>query len=240
MIDSIKDIKDFYVLGLPIQTDIGYCHFIKVKEYPNYFHDLHLFSLSKDEMIYQFVKINENGELDNFINQIKKMTLFELSTSLPELRSAYFNVFTKVFQSEDVLGLIDEDNFYYYRNLIMRMNVLKEEKINPNPEIQKALERSKRVKARENGIITFADMVTSVVGFNGLSYKDINEFTIYQLHMTFYRIAKIKNYDYAVIAATVSSDAKIESWSKHIDLFEDEKHAYTYEQFRNVKKIIED
>lgn len=236
----MKDIPEFYILGLPIETEIGLVDFIKVKEYPDYYQELYLFSMSKEELIYRLSEVNKNGSLNELIELIKPLSLFQISTMLPDLANAYYKIFTRVFNSEDSLSKINESNFDYYRKLIMRMNVLKEEKINPNPEIQRAIERSKRLKAAEGDRITFADIVSSVVGYNGLSYKDINEFTLYQLYMTYYRIANIKNYDTSTLFATVSAEKiNIESWSKHIDLFEEEQHAFTVEQFdKKVKSVF--
>lgn len=236
----MKDIPEFYILGLPIETEIGLVDFIKVKEYPDYYQELYLFSMSKEELIYRLSEVNKNGSLNELIELIKPLSLFQISTMLPDLANAYYKIFTRVFNSEDSLSKINESNFDYYRKLIMRMNVLKEEKINPNPEIQRAIERSKRLKVAEGDRITFADIVSSVVGYNGLSYKDINEFTLYQLYMTYYRIANIKNYDTSTLFATVSAEKiNIESWSKHIDLFEEEQHAFTVEQFdKKVKSVF--
>ncbi|PAD70726.1 hypothetical protein CHH83_02665 [Bacillus sp. 7586-K] len=231
----MKNIPEFYILGRPIETDIGEINFIKVGEYPDYFSDLQMISMSKDEIIYKYSSINKNNELDDFINELKKYELFDIVTQLPEFVEPYTNIFIKVFNNEDILPLINKDNFNDIRTTILLMNCQKEDKINPNPEIQKALERSRRVKNQENGNIAFSDIVTSIVGFNGLTYDNINNMTIYQLYMTYYRIAQIKGYDTSTLFATVSTEKiNIESWSKHIDLFEEEKHVISHEQFKKT------
>lgn len=235
----MKDIKDFYILGLPIDTDIGQCEFIKVKEYPDYFADLQIMSLNKLHIIYKYRELNKNHELDELINELEKLTLFEIVTGIPEIQMAYYRVFLKVFGNEEVLYKINNKNFDYYRKLVMDMNCIKEEIINPNPEIQRFIEKSKRVKQQESDSLTFADIVSSVVGFNGLSYKDINEMTVYQLYMTFHRIAQIKGYDTSTLFATVSTEKiKIESWCKHINLFEEEKYAIEYNKFKQTTGSI--
>lgn len=229
----MKDIKEFYILGNPIETEIGKCEFLKVKEYPDYFFDLQNLSMSKDEIIYQYNAINKTGELTELIDELKKVSLYEIVTHIPNFKQSYYRLFSKVFETEENIKLINNDNFPYVRKLIMGMNFQKEDLINPNPEIQRAIERSRRVKSQEQGQLKFADIVSSVVGFNGLSYKDINEFTIYQLYMTYFRIAQIKNYDTTTLFATVSSEKiKIESWSKHIDPFEEEKHFVSQSEFK--------
>jgi len=229
----MQDIKEFYILGEPIETEIGKFEFLKVKEYPNYFIDLQTVSLSKDKIIIKYGEINKSGDLDEFLNELKQCSLYEIVTQIPELNQSYSNLMLKLLNNEDGIKLVNSENFDYVRNLVMEMNFQKEEKVNPNLEIQRAIERSRRVKSQDSENLEFVDIVSSMVGFNGLSYKDINEFTIYQLYMTYYRIAQIKNYDTSTLFATVSPDKiKIDSWSKHINPFEDEKHFVSQDEFK--------
>jgi hypothetical protein len=230
----MMDAKEFYILGLPIDTEIGECHFLKVKEYPDYFMDLQIVSMSKEQLIYKYSQINKDGTLTEFINNLSQLSLYEIVINLPELQGSYYRLFAKVFNGEEKMNKIHQDNFNYYRKLVMTMNCVKEEVINPNPEIQRAIERSKRVKAADGEKLEFADIVTSVVGYNGLTYQNINEFTMYQLYMTYHRIAQIKNYDTSALFATVSDKVTVDSWSKHIDLFEEEKHFVEHEKFKKT------
>lgn len=235
----MKDIKEFYILGEPIETEIGSCEFLKVKEYPDYFFDLQTLSMGKDEIIHKFIEMNKSGDMDDLIDELKKSSLYEIVTHISNFKDSYYRLLLKVFETEESIKLINNNNFDYIRGLIMDMNFQKEDKINPNPEIQRAIERSRRVKAQEREQLKFADIISSVVGFNGLSYKDINEFTIYQLYMTYFRIAQIKNYDTSTLFATVSSEKiKIESWSKHIDPFEEEDHGLSKDQVKQKSKNL--
>lgn len=228
----MKDIKEFYILGLPIETEIGSCNFLKVKEYPDYFMDLQIVALTKNHVISKYSEINKDGSLADFIVGLHQSSLFEIAHGIPEIKEAYNRLFLKLFGSE-VFEEVSQKTFPYYRKLVMTINCLKEEEINPNPEIQRAIERSKRVKAMESEKLEFSDIVTSVVGYNGLTYANINDFSIYQLYMTYYRIAQFKNFDTSTLFATVSADkVKIESWSKHINLFEEEKHFLTESEFK--------
>jgi hypothetical protein len=227
----MMDIKEFYILGLPINTDIGECQFIKVKEYPDCFMDLQVVSLTKLHLINKYSEINKDGSLNEFIEEMKKYDLFDLVFTIRELQESYIRLFSKVFNNDKSILKITKDNFAYYRKLIMEMNCMKEDVINPNPEIQRAIERSKRVKANESEKLEFHDIVSSVVAHSGLTYQEINEFTIYELYMTYYRIAQIKNYDTSTLFATVSDKVKVDSWSKHIDMFADEKHFVSQDKF---------
>lgn len=228
------DIKEFYILGLPIETEIGNCHFLKVKEYPDHFFDLQVVALTKNHIISKYNDLNKDGFLNEFIEELHKVDLFEIVIGIPEIRQSYIKLFEKVF-NDNAFERVDKENFTYFRNLVMTMNCLKEEKVNPNPEIQRAIERSRRVKSREGEKLEFADIVTSVVGHNGLTYDAINNFTIFQLYMTYYRIAQFKNYDTSTLFATVAADkVKIDSWSKHINLFEEEKHVLSHDEFKKT------
>lgn len=221
--------KEFYILGLPIETELGLVRFLKVREYPEYFGDLRIMSLNKNSLIYSYSQMNKTGSFIRLIEEIKKCnSLLEIVASIPELSIAYSRIFSKVFIEET--PNLTEENFEYYRKLVLQMNCVKEEIVNPNPEIQKAIERSKRVKSQESEPIQFADIVTSVAAFSALSYEKINELTLYQLYMTFYRIGHFKNYDTTALFATVTDKVKIENWSKSIDLFEEEKHAMTKDE----------
>lgn len=238
------DLKEFYILGLPIQTVLGSCHFLKVKEYPEYFFDLQTVSLTKSHLINKYSEINKkikDPQLEEFITSIHNLNLYTLANTIPELSESYLKLFAKVFNNEDAFSNIKEEDFDYIRNLIMEMNFMKEEVINPNPEIQKAIERSRRVKTQGDDKLEFTDIISSVVGFNGLSYQNINEFTIYQLYMTFYRIAQIKNYDTSTLFATVASEKiKIESWSKHIGLNGEDEHSMSKDEFEKQSNDLFD
>jgi hypothetical protein len=231
------NLKEFYIIGEPIDTHIGKCDFIRIKDYPSYFMDLQIISWSKNQIHYKYAEASKgNKEFNEILEEIKKLELYHIVMNIPEIRQAYYNVFVKVFDDEDALSKISEDNFNDYRKLILDMNCAKEEKINPNPEIQAAIERSRRVKARESEPLEFYDMASSIVASSGgVNYKDLPDMTIYQFYMTYHRIAQFKNYDTSTLFATVSSEKiNIESWSKHIDLFAEEKHSISHDEFKKT------
>ncbi|MCA1025670.1 hypothetical protein LCM23_06170 [Cytobacillus kochii] len=228
----IDDIKEQLILGLPIETKLGKCKPLKVRDYPSTNSDLQYISLTKNHIINKFSEAYKDGSQDSFINELYNYSLLEIVCSVPEIFQSYLRIFDRMFE-EHAFQQITEDNFSFYRELILTMNCIKEEEINPNPEIQRAIERSKRVKAQESGNIDLGDIVSSVVAGSGITYDMILDFTVYQLYMTFHRIGQYQNYNTSTLFATVAGDkVKIDSWNKHIDLFANEKHAISQSDFK--------
>ncbi|MCF7618662.1 hypothetical protein [Bacillus sonorensis] len=232
---------ELFILGIPVDTPIGKCHFLKMKDYNDYAAYLNLIKMSKNEIVYRYSQLNKNGELNELIEEMKKLPLFDIVNQLPNFNEAYSEVFQKVFQNEDIFKLIDRDNFISIRKLIIEMHCLKEEKISPNPEVQRRIEQSKRLKRQEQELLEVYDMISSIMAFTGVPYKEIAEMTMYQMYMTFYRIDRIKDYDTSILFATVSPEAgkNIKHWSEHVDLFEEESHALTDEQVKNLKRLFQ-
>ena len=231
------NLRQFYILGLPIETPIGMCHFVQVKDFPDLCNYLNILSTSRLKIIYGYQKLNIKPETLGFV---KTLPLFEMVRHAPDIKKAYTNLFTFIFKDENAfIRIQDAETFDYIRQLIMDMNCVKEEKINPNPEIQAWVDKSKRLKAQEDGGMEFDDIVSSVATYNGLGYTSVNEMTIYQLYATFHRIASFKNYDTNTLFATVSTEkTDIESWCKHIDMFIEEKNGLSREEYEKMKKGI--
>lgn len=225
----MRDIKDFYILGLPIDTEIGQCNFIKVKEYPDIAMLLNHLLITKQHIINIYL---EYPEKKNILEHIKNISLYQIIKESIDVLPVYKYVFDFLFRDTNVFDRVTEETFDYYRYLILGMNGLKEEIINPNPEIQKWIEKSIRYKASLQDPLYFEDQVSSVVGFNGITYDDVNEMTLYQLAVTFQRIARIKNYDTTMLFKTVSTEKMdVEQWFGHIDLLKEESHGIAKEEF---------
>ena len=227
------------ILGEPIETDVGKLHHLTVSDYIKFSTEIQLLSMSKLEIIYQFQMDNKQGTHDKLIKVLDKSSLWDIVQILPDFTEAYEIIFAKVFTDEDVMEKISEENFYDIREQIMRMNVIKEEPINPNPEIQKAWDRSKRVKAEMAEKVTVEDMITSVSVFADRPYDMIRGMTVYQFMMDYQRIAAAFDYQTAILFSTVSTDKiKIESWSRHIDLFQQDKHELDEATANRIKQAF--
>ena len=230
----MQDIQDFYILGLPIDTSIGKCHFVKVRDYPDFLVFQRLLLINKDKMMKIF---KDNSDCDDEMLEIIKQTheLYDFIKMMPELDQLYNQLFQFVFK-QSVYSKVDSSNFDYYRKLIMTMNCIEEEEVNPNPEIQAWIEKSRQFFNKDK--VSFEDIASCVVAYTGHTYNDINEMTIYQLFMTFQRISAIIAYNTTTLFRTVSNDVNVESWAKHINLFEKRGYGVDNYKFGKVKEIL--
>jgi len=230
----MKNLKEFYILGLPIDTPFGKCHFVKVKEYPDFLIYQNLLSISKDKILSIHKQQGYN------IDEIKdELSLFAWICLIPDFRIMYGELFDFVFKEKGVFDKIEtEEDFYSIRQLIMDMNCIKEEKEIKNPELKAWLEKGRELKAGDNPIY-FEDIVSSIVAYTGHTYEQVNEMTLYQLYMTFNRIAQLINYDTSTLFATVSTEKiNIESWCKHIDFNVEKEEGMSREKFEKLRKSI--
>lgn len=227
-----------YIFGRDILTTAGYLSPIKVEEYDDYMSSLSMMAMDKTYIVYSYLTLPKSDEVDAIIQQLVDMSLYEIVSGIPEFKNAYSRVYEKVFiQKEDIVNVAYE-NFDEVRKTILEMNCLPEESamINLNKDarsfldtrVQKAVERSKRVKAKEGNSDEspeLQDVISSLVVGAGKSFEEISSWTMYQLYMSFNRLAQFKSFDSSTLFATVASDVSIENWSKKIDLFAKDTHS---------------
>lgn len=233
--------EDFFILGQPVETRIGDCHFLKVKDYPKLSIDLQIVSMTKTHFIHAFRSEDKNDEENKrLIEHLEELSLLQIIVNyLDDVLESYIRVFNHFFNYEGALNRVEsEEEFESLRQLILKLSCIKEEKINPNPEIQAAIERSRQAKSINSENITFTTIASSVSSLSGKSYLEINEMTLYQLYLDFYRLMYKFSYDTTTLFATVG-EIDVESWSKEIDIFEDEKHAIEMSKLNSIAKQIE-
>lgn len=146
--------KSFYILGLPIEIeDVGKLNFIKIKDLPQFSFYQNILIIPKEKLVKLYIDnidIDEKEDKDELYKYIiKNVSLYKLIKNMRELHDLYLKAFEFCFK-EDVSNKITENNFEQIRQLIMDMNCLKEEEFNPNPEIQKWIEKSKKFKSEGN------------------------------------------------------------------------------------------
>lgn len=236
--DFINDIEEFYIIGLPIKTDIGLVRFITVKEYPVLSMKLGVLQTDKNRIICEFAKMleqqkdeQERLKLEMFIKEVEKSSFYEIVTGFEDLDTGYRELFAELFDDAHAWDKVDAKTFDYYRDLLIKMNGITVPETNPNPEIQKWIDKSNRVKQQNNDDgLDFTSMISSLFVV-GHSFKDINNLTMYQFYMAFQRLAKFKEYDSTTLFATVAPDVKVENWFKTIKLGEKESSFMSKEIF---------
>jgi hypothetical protein len=110
------------------------------------------------------------------------------------------------------------NNYDQIRSIIMKQNLMFEQKIYRNPKVQEWA--NKVIEARsKNSNITLTDIISTVSVYKGVSYEELKEYTLYQLYADFHRIRKMKNYEADVIFRSVSDKVTIEDFAEEINLF---------------------
>lgn len=239
-INSLDYDKNLFIFGEPVVTQFGVIRHLTYREYLTNLPQLSLITQNTLHLYYQFKKIYKNTK-DESINQalkeIREASLYEVVISMEEILSAYVKVIQLVLDMNENIDIkfifSSEENFMFFRKLVMDMNVLTEDEVSPNEEIQRAIERSRRVKQKDTETQSFVDIVTSIVASTSNSFEDVCNMTVFQVYAIYARIGAIFNYQTSTLFATVAEKVKIESWNKHIDLFNKESDVLTKDEFDN-------
>ena len=215
--------KEFYIFGEPIDTGLGQVRFLTYKEYLMNISDLSTISMNILHIYYQYRKAFDKGNEEAMaaLEELKQSKLYDFVKESKDFWNAYENVFNLVMENDAMIAQVmdDAELFMSYRDLVMDMNMLQEDEVNPNPEIQKGIEMSKKLKSNSGDKQTPTDIITSVVAGTPNSFEDVCRMTVLQVYSIFYRLGAFKTYDTETLFATVSSEVKISSWSKNIDMF---------------------
>lgn len=224
LLDPIENIEDFYILGNPIITDIGICYFLKVKDYMKILQYIDLLSLEKFQLIRHYKQIFDIGKMTKqfqdsqlqfiehitkVIEQVELIQYIKNEQTAENILKRYKELFQICFKS-DVFELIKTDEeFDYYRDLIITMNNIPVVKENPNPEIEEYNRLERELAAMESGNITFKSIYTSVWAFVG---EEPYNMTLYKMYALFNRISCFKNSDATTLFRTVSNEVKTQHW----------------------------
>lgn len=233
------DDREKYIFGISVVTDICTVRFLKYHEYVEFLPELSTMSMNILHIYYQYKNsVDKNDErINDVLEDLKKDTLYNVVVNNEMFADAYLRVFKLVIDKEEAIEKIfdDEKLFMQYRKLILDMQILSEEEVSPNLEIQKAIERSRRVKQKDAEKQSYGDIISSIVAGTSNSFDDVVGMTVYQVYSVFYRMSAIFNYQTSSLFATVAEKVKIEAWNKHIDLFKTESD--TIEQGEFNKKF---
>ena len=232
---NIKKYKpNNFILGLPVPTDIGECHFLSVTEMDDYLVPLSVVSQDKNRIISLLsdkdVVIEHKEET---LEVLRSLSLYEVVQQLSTHVESYKKLYSHLFRDTDAWNRVNEENFEELRKLVLLMSCIPEEETSSNPEIQKRLDKDKQIKAASGGNIEMTDMLTSIHVATGASYEDIAKQTYFQIQSTFKRISKFKDYELTSLMATVAEKVEIISWGEHSPLVDNEEQALSRDKFNN-------
>ena len=224
----MKHNRDYYIFGYPIDTAIGKCYPLLVKDIPEYFSDLSLMSLNRYQIVDDLMK-NNPPHLHHELSTLYQESLFNLYKNLPFLHEPYNKVFRKVFDNESIIDFINEGTFNKIRTLVIEMNGRPEEPEVGNPELRMFDEWGKQAKASDEPV-SIEDILSSVAFEKKITYSQLFEYPLYQLFSTYARIAKSKSHMMTTLFATVAK-VNIEEWNGHIDLFKHDDNSMSKSVF---------
>lgn len=243
---GMDNIKEFYILGLPIDTEIGKLYPTLMKNYPELMSCVGILTFDKNDLVKGLESIvRQTTELQPILEYANVVNLFEFIVSFKSdeygssfLRQPY-EQYKKLFElcfREDVFDKVkSNDELVYYTNLIKEVNDIKYEKPNPNPEIARFDRLKKKLQEAKGETITFEAMYTSVLLSSGVHP---NEMTIYQFNKAFDRIGHFKNYETTTLFKTVDASGKLDIHPWYAMTKEEKPTFITEEQLNKAKRQI--
>ncbi|WP_291566976.1 MULTISPECIES: hypothetical protein [unclassified Clostridium] len=171
--------------------------------------------------------VNVKGELCELICfTVKNNVCFDFNS----------NSFLITNEENELIGVINKDNFYTYREKIMEQNVLFEPRIAPNKRSQEMLD--KKFKKKGNGAESDLEAIVALV--STAAHVDVSNYTYYRLMADFYSIIKQKEYDGFFVFKANGVTTKNGGDLKAPDLTEKLDILYNPFAFENVYKKHEE
>lgn len=214
--------KPDYIDGIDKDNPI-YIHPVKLKDYDEFNEVSQLLHISK----------NHFEDIDQPLLFLVFMCVEQLQLTREELIEKFEKTFSIVTQKEvkfisqenfdgfviDNTNLITVQNYEEVRKIIMNQNLIFEQKVYKNKKVQEWANKAMEAKARNSSKISIEDIITTVSVYKGVNYKEIKEYSLYQLYADFYRIRKMKKYDADIIFRSVSDSVTIEDFAEEVNLF---------------------
>lgn len=154
------------------------------------------------------------------------MSQEELIENLCLLFSMVTNRVVNFFQSENSDGfLLDDDNIISVQNyedvraIIMRQNLMFEQKIYKTELMNKWAAKALLSKQKNASNISMEDVISTVSVGCSKHYYDLQNYTMYQIYSDFYRLRKTINYDSSIQFKCAGSDLTLEDYAESLDLF---------------------
>jgi hypothetical protein len=215
--EFIKGIGDIYPIEVKDYDDFQECaNILYISK--NHFQDGEKYPLL-DLVIFGF---KEEERKENISNLEKLFTLTlhkEVFFIMLENNTYGFIVNNREFDENSEVNVITNENYEQLRSVIMKQNIMHEQKVFKNPLVQQWANTVIESKAKNSVKISMEDMLTTVSVVKCKDYDELDNYSIYQVYADFYRIRKMKSYDSSVLFRTVSNDVKIEDFAEDLDLY---------------------
>jgi len=170
-----------------------------------------LFSL----VLRKTVKLNANDDIFQFEIMSKRVNKKNNNYDLKDSDDK-----DNIIKSSKVANKIDFSNYDTLREIIMKQNLIFEPKIYKDPLVQEWANKVLESRAKNSAKISIEDFITTVKNYDGLTYKQIMEQSIYQTYADFYRIGKIMQFEQSSLFATVSSEPiGIQHFAENVDIW---------------------
>ncbi len=226
MDDTMANIEEFYILGVPIKTRIGILYPIYMSHYWIINKYIHVLALEKDDVIQYLSTLSTiNEDFETLFDCAKVIGLYELICSFKsdeyegfffnDLYQQYKELFTFCFREDVFDNIQDSEELKHYIEIIKGLNDIKYNKPNPDPEMARFDEMERQLQEAKGEVVTFEAMYTSNLITSGIHP---NEMTVYQFNKAFDRIGQFKNYETSTLFKTVDIENKIdiEFWYSEI------------------------
>jgi hypothetical protein len=152
---------------------------------------------NKEDTIKMRELYKDNEQVINFINMAEKSQYQDILNGILKLFYMVTNIVPKYINEEFIFDIdndikINRDNFYEFRDIVMKQNLLFEPRVAPDPESQAIIDRELE---RKNGSGEFdIEAVISFVSTN-CGGADLSNCTYYRLMCDYSAILRSKGYD---------------------------------------------
>lgn len=219
----------------PVETPFGTLRHLEYEEYLDLSGELGWIAQNTLHFYYMILKTipKHHKEERKKAKEFKNNALRDIVLTYEQVALAYQQILMKMLDQNDfaqdpetyakvIVDIFSQDeSFLLIRDYIMKMNLLREEKVSPNPRLQEIFERDKEFnKVKFKDAPSSSDIIFTVASLSPNPLEKVMKMSPIQVHNIYARLSANKDYERNVLFATVSNEVEIESWAKKIDLFE--------------------
>ncbi|MNH66532.1 hypothetical protein D3C73_185650 [compost metagenome] len=213
-----------YIFGEPDFTEsVGHIYPVKLKDYDQFqeassvlYYNKHHFGDEFQEFLLLdliVLGLREQKFIDDLQTIFTIVTQKEVEFKYDETNQSYGFILDNTY-------LINGLNYDEIRQIIMKQNIMFEQKVYKDKRVQAWAEKTMKARSKNGIKMDLEDIISTVSVITGKNYSDLREYTIYQLQSDFNRINKIKSYD-TTVSFMCAGDTKssLTHYAEKVDLF---------------------